>query len=115
MKKPVLVVCVALALAGCRHEQPGTTSTGTTSAAPAKQWSMPNLVGSNLQKAQDAMQKLTGNPVFITTSHDATGQRRNQVVDSNWKVCSQSISPGATVTPDSKVDFGAVKEAEPCP
>jgi hypothetical protein len=76
---------------------------------------MPNLVGRNLQDAQDAIQALTGNPVFITTSHDATGQRRLQVLDANWKVCSQSIAPGAAFTADSTIDFAAVKLAEACP
>jgi hypothetical protein len=82
---------------------------------PAKQWVMPDLVGRGLQEAQDAMQKLTGNPLFITRSHDATGKKRNQVVDSNWQVCSQNIAPGGQVTGRSTVDFGAVKKGESCP
>lgn len=76
---------------------------------------MPDLVGRSLQQAQDDMQKLTGNPVFITRSHDATGKKRNQVVDSNWQVCSQNIAPGGQVTGQSTVDFGAVKLDESCP
>jgi hypothetical protein len=76
---------------------------------------MPNLVGSNLQRAQDQIQTLTGNPVFITTSHDATGQHRNQVLDSNWKVCSQNIAAGAPFTGSTKIDFGAAKLSETCP
>jgi hypothetical protein len=83
--------------------------------APPQQWVMPNLVGSNLQKAQDQMQKLTGDPVFITKSHDATGKKRNQVVDSNWKVCSQNITAGSQISVRSTIDFGAVKIEETCP
>lgn len=91
------------------------SATGGVPVAPAEQWAMPDLAGHNLQQAQDDMQKLTGNPVFLTRSHDATGQKRNQVVDSNWRVCSQNIAPGGRVTKDSTVDFGAVKEGESCP
>ena len=76
---------------------------------------MPNLVGSKLQQAQDAIQKLTGNPAFITLSHDATGQSRNQVIDNNWKVCSQNVAAGATFDKNVKIDFGAVKVSEQCP
>ncbi len=76
---------------------------------------MPNLVGSNLQQAQDQIQALTGNAIFITTSHDATGKNRNQVLDSNWKVCSQNIAAGTPITTGTKIDFGAVKLAESCP
>jgi hypothetical protein len=76
---------------------------------------MPNLVGSNLQAAQDRIQAVSGNPLFITLSHDATGHGRNQVLDSNWKVCSQNVAPGAPFTDSTKIDFGAVKLAEKCP
>ncbi|TDP95135.1 hypothetical protein EV186_105367 [Labedaea rhizosphaerae] len=76
---------------------------------------MPNLVGKNLQAAQDEMQSVTGNPVFITTSHDATGAGRHQVLDRNWKVCSQNVAPGKTFSEETKIDFGAVKNDESCP
>jgi hypothetical protein len=82
--------------------------------ARAQQWAMPDLVGSNLQDAQDQIQRMTGNPVFITRSHDATGKKRNQVVDSNWQVCSQNIAPGKHITAQSDIDFGAVKLGESC-
>ena len=75
---------------------------------------MPDLVGSNLQQAQDQIQKLTGNPVFLTTSHDVTGKKRNQVVDSNWKVCTQNVAAGSQFTEKSVIDFGAVKNEESC-
>jgi hypothetical protein len=94
---------------------PDTSSRSSSPSAAAKQWTMPNMIGNNLQQAQDQMQKLTGDPVFVTLSHDATGQKRNQLVDRNWKVCSQNVPPGQPLTLDSKIDFGAVKVAEPCP
>ena len=94
-----------------------TTSTRTTTPTTTRvqQWTMPNLVGMNLQQAQDAVQKLTGNPVFVTLSHDATAAGRQQVVDRNWKVCAQSVAAGATFTDSAKIDFATVKNEERCP
>ena len=76
---------------------------------------MPNLVGSDLQAAQNQIQALTGRVIFFTSSHDATGRNRNQVLDSNWKVCSQNIPPGAAIDAATKIDFGAVRQDEKCP
>jgi hypothetical protein len=138
IKRPAVVACLLVAVAGCGQTTgpagtsvpvSGSVATAIESApaspvppavspapvTPAQQWVMPDLVGRNLQEAQDAMQRLTGNPVFITRSHDATGKKRNQVVDSNWQVCSQNIAPGGQVTDKSTVDFGAVKAGESCP
>jgi hypothetical protein len=75
---------------------------------------MPNLVGRNLQDAQDAIQALTGNAIFFTKSHDATGSGRHQILDRDWKVCSQNVKPGATFTADTGIDLGAVKLSERC-
>lgn len=75
---------------------------------------MPNLVGKNLQAAQDAIQALTDNAIFVTTSHDATGAGREQVLDRNWQVCDQSVKPGATITVNSQIDFGTAKLTEDC-
>jgi hypothetical protein len=75
---------------------------------------MPDLVGTGLQEAQDAIQGLTDFAIPITTSHDATGKDRSQVMDRNWKVCDQSVPPGTTITPGSAIDFGAVKLDETC-
>jgi beta-lactam-binding protein with PASTA domain len=75
---------------------------------------MPNLVGSNLQEAQDTIQRLTSFGIAVTTSHDATGAARQQVSDRNWKVCSQSVAPGETITTSTTIDFGAVKLEEAC-
>ena len=77
-------------------------------------WTMPDLVGTGLQEAQDAIQGLTDFAIPLTTSHDATGQGRAQVSDRNWKVCDQSVPPGATITPQTPIDFGAVKLDESC-
>jgi hypothetical protein len=77
---------------------------------------MPDLRGGNLQTAQDAIQALTGNPAFFSTSTDLTGQGRMQVMDRNWQVCSSTPAPGESFTSTSKVDFGVVKiDSESCP
>jgi hypothetical protein len=88
-------------------------------AAPpveAQSWVMPDLSGQNLQAAQDAIQALTGNPGFFSTSTDLTGQARMQVMDRNWQVCSSTPAPGEAFTSASGVDFGVVKlDSESCP
>jgi hypothetical protein len=93
------------------------TETPTPSAsAAARSWTMPDLVGKNLQDAQDAIQLLTNNEVFYTGSTDLTGQGRNQIMDRNWQVCSSTPSPGATFTKDTAIDFGVVRiDSESCP
>lgn len=76
-------------------------------------WDMPNLVGKNLQDAQDQIQRLTDNAVR-TTSHDATPADREQEVDRDWKVCNQSAKPGDQITEESSIDFTVVKTDEEC-
>lgn len=77
-------------------------------------WTMPNLVGSNLQQAQDDIQALTGFEIPVTYSHDETGAGREQLLDRNWTVCSQNIPAGAEITRNSRIDLGAVKVNERC-
>ncbi len=77
---------------------------------------MPNLIGSNLQDAQDAIQALTNNEIFFSGSTDLTGQGRNQIMDANWQVCTSTPPPGATITKDTMIDFGVVRiGSEDCP
>jgi hypothetical protein len=120
------VLCAALLaalLAGCGSgtaAPPPVTVTVTVPVPAAdaprapKSAEMPDLVGVGLQDAQDRMQQLTGNPLFVTTSHDASGAGRQQVVDRNWKVCDQNVAPGTRITEDTRIDFGAVKVEERC-
>jgi hypothetical protein len=118
-----VVVGAGIALAACQAPQGSGSASGgpslpklpTLPSAVTAHYRMPDLVGTGLQKAQDAMQKLTHDPVFVTSSHDVTGQGRHQIIDSDWQVCSQSVAAGATITIKSKIDFGAVKLAEKCP
>jgi hypothetical protein len=76
---------------------------------------MPDLIGSNLQDAQDAIQKLTNNEIFYTGSTDLTGEGRNQIMDANWQVCTSTPPPGTTITKDTMIDFGVVRIDESCP
>ncbi len=77
---------------------------------------MPNLRGKNLQAAQDAIQALTNNAVFFTSSTDLTGQTRNQIMDRNWQVCTSTPAPGETFTAETHIDFGVVRiDTETCP
>jgi len=72
--------------------EPATTP--AAEAATAEVALMPNVVGMNLQDAQDLIQE---HGVFLSLSEDATGQDRNQFIDSNWVVVGQNIEPGQPV------------------
>jgi hypothetical protein len=76
---------------------------------------MPDATGLDLQAAQDLLQDVSGNMFYISSSADATGEGRMQLVDSNWVVCSQNVAPGETVTEDVDVIFYVVKDDEACP
>jgi hypothetical protein len=129
-------VLAVLAVAGCQQPNlaggdpsstPPAATSPTVTAPPAANttapslpkattsWLMPNLVGTQLQNAQDDIQKLTHDVIFFTTSHDATGQGRHQVLDKDWKVCTQSVPAGHSITLGTKIDFGVAKLAEACP
>ena len=89
---------------------PTTTAVGTPTGVD---FVMPDLVGSDLQSAQDTVQELG---VSYSVSHDLLGGR-NQVIDSNWIVCDQNVAPGQRVAGDveGQLDFGVVKREERCP
>ncbi len=76
---------------------------------------MPDETGKTLQRAQDDLQALTGNPLFVSTSEDLTGKGRQQIMDRNWQVCSSTPPPGMAFTAQTNVVFGVVKESETCP
>ena len=85
----------------------------TTPAEPAVDFAMPNVVGMDLQSAQDLVQT---NGVWLSVSHDLLGSR-SQAIDLNWIVCDQNIPAGQQVTGDVEgaIDFGVVKRGEVCP
>ena len=84
------------------------------SAAPAEpvQFTMPDVVGVNLQLAQDTLQALGS---YLMDQTDATGLGRLQIDDSNWQVCSQDPAPAAVVPVETVVTLAAVKLSETCP
>jgi len=93
----------------------GTTTTGAATADGNKDGApkaVPNFVGMGLQSAQDAAQKAG---FYGLDSHDALGRARNQILDRDWKVCSQNIAAGKKVPTNTGLDFGAVKLKEDCP
>ena len=121
---PAAVGPGSTSVAAARSSAPVATATpsatpAATSAAEADSrptsWRMPNLVGHGLQDAQDTIQALTDDRIFVTKSHDATGAGRHQILDRDWKVCDQDVRPGATITVGTTIDFGAVKLSERCP
>jgi len=92
------------------------TAPDGNSGDSGQSWTMPNLIGTNLQDAQDAVQQLTNNEVFYTGSTDLTGQARNQLMDRNWQVCASTPAPGELFNKDTAIDFGVVRiDSEICP
>jgi hypothetical protein len=77
---------------------------------------MPNEVGKSLQAAQDDLQAVSDVPLFFSSSQDATGAGRMQIIDRNWKVCSQNRKAGSRVSiDDSGIVFAVVRDTETCP
>ncbi len=88
---------------------PPATATPTTQRSAAQgaavvpcNITVPNLVGEDLQLAQDTMQAAG---LYSLRSHDASGRGRFQVVDRAWKVCDQTPPGGSKVAGDQLVDF----------
>lgn len=78
----------------------------------AETFTMPALVGGNLQEAQDLLQSLGS---YLLTQNDATGQGRFQVLDSGWKVCAQIPVAGTVTSVAKMIDLRVVKLDESCP
>lgn len=80
-------------------------------ATPEAKFTMPKVVGMNLQLAQDLLQSKGS---YILDQVDHKGLLRIQVLDSNWKVCKQSPSPGKVVLASTVVTLSSVKLTERC-
>lgn len=95
-------------------EAPAAPPAEAPGAPPAEPetFSMPALVGVNLQLAQDQLQSLGS---YVLDQTDASGLGRAQVLDSNWQVCAQQPAPGSVVPIDTMVTLSAVKLSETCP
>jgi hypothetical protein len=127
MKKTIVgVLAICTLFAACSATEPSepsepdqTPAEGTRDHEGAADsdgtWIMPDVVGADLQSAQDTVQAVTDYGVFYSDSQDLSGLDRMQVVDSNWQVCSQTPSAGDTLTSSSSVSFGVVKFGEYCP
>ena len=92
-------------------DEPVVEETPSAPAAPEK-FTMPKLVGKNLQLAQDMLQKEGS---YLMDQKDALGLDRFQINDSNWKVCKQSPKAGKKVVVDTMVTLTSVKLTEDCP
>ncbi len=78
----------------------------------AETFTMPPLVGVNLQLAQDTLQALDS---WLMDQEDASGLGRMQINDSNWTVCAQDPGPGSVVPVETVVTLWSVKLDETCP
>ncbi|MFF3561317.1 hypothetical protein ACFYXS_14870 [Streptomyces sp. NPDC002574] len=78
-------------------------------APPTAGATMPDLTGASLKVARQALPSATS-----ITAEDATDQDRFILLESNWRVCSQSPAPGAALH-GQPVSFKAVKFGEHCP
>jgi hypothetical protein len=106
-------LAAVIAVAGCSSAHPA-VSTSTAPAQSGTSFTMPNEVGHGLQDAQDDLQRVSGNSAYFSRSHDLLGTR-HQILDRDWKVCTQNVAEGATVSESDTVDFGVVKLSESCP
>jgi beta-lactam-binding protein with PASTA domain len=115
---------LAVLVAGCNPQvgntqappAGGTPESAKSSGALTKPFSMPDVVGSNLQAAKETMKQASGDPLFLTSSHDATSQNRHQILAHDWKVCGQKPAPGTQITiKGSVIDFAVVRTEEKCP
>ncbi|GAA3911628.1 hypothetical protein GCM10023084_74610 [Streptomyces lacrimifluminis] len=87
-----------------------TETPGSATDAGSETATLPDLVGQNLQAAQDEAQAAG---FRVLDDQDASGENRLQVFDRNWTVCSQDPEPGTHPT-DTPVTLYAVKEDETC-
>jgi hypothetical protein len=92
-------------------DQPDDTDTADEPAAEEDQAIMPDVVCLDLQTAQDTIQEAG---VFFSRSHDATGDDRMQLLDSNWQVVAQTPAPGTPIG-ELEAVLDVVKYGEPSP
>lgn len=99
--------------------EPGPTVTKTVRAKPTAETAddsdgaaVPDFIGMGLQAAQDTAQ---AKGFYFLESHDSTGADRLQVLDRNWKVCTQNYKAGTVIPVGTEIDFGTVKLEENCP
>src|SRR5437868_8933983 len=92
--------------------KPVKTPAATPAATPApveEKKALPNVVGMNLQAAQDTMQAAG---FFILNDKDATGQNRFQINDRAWVVTRQTPAAGRLADLSTLVTLFAKKIGE---
>ncbi|MGW1718986.1 PASTA domain-containing protein [Streptomyces sp. NPDC002156] len=87
-----------------------TETSDSAADAGSEKATLPDLVGQDLQAAQDEAQAAG---FYALDDQDASGQNRLQVLDRNWVVCSQEPAAGTHPT-DTPVILYAVKDDEAC-
>jgi len=105
----VLVAAVGTFAAAC-----GSAGISPSPASPSTSVvkAVPDFIGKGLATAEtDARAAGFAN----ITTHDASGRGRIQILDRDWKVCSQAPAAGSSASTASQLDLGAVKLSEACP
>lgn len=87
------------------------TEATASAKAEIETFTMPDVVGMNLQDAQDILQSMGS---IVMDQEDASGMDRLQVNDSNWYVCTQDPVPGTEAALSDVVTLGSVKLDESC-
>ncbi|MCF3132637.1 PASTA domain-containing protein [Streptomyces olivochromogenes] len=108
----VVTACQPTKTPGSNGNTSAATATSGSDSKTATKKTVPNFVGMSLQSAQDTAQEAG---FYSLKSHDALGRARMQILDRDWKVCSQNVKVGTTASTNTELDFGAVKLAETCP
>jgi hypothetical protein len=86
-----------------------TTTASKAASAAGKRISVPDVVGTNHQKAQDTMQ---AGGLFMLAEEDATGADRPLLWDRNWVVVSQSPAAGSRVDEDQTITLRSKKYSD---
>lgn len=93
-----------VALAGCSgSDEPG-----------ANQYEAPSATGAGLATTARSLDDLSAQKTEVKPV-DLTGENRSIQKTDEWKVCTQSIEPGAVVDFTAEVEVGVVKADEECP
>jgi hypothetical protein len=106
LSSAALIFIAGLTFLGCSDMADSQMESDITSSIPTP--TMPNVVCMTLQQAQDTIQD---QGVFYSKSEDASGQGRRQVIDSNWIVIAQNITPGSPID-EGQVILRVLKDDE---
>lgn len=113
----IVLASLAAALTSSSPDEPAALADESrepvaTASKVAETFTMPIVTGLNLQDAQDILQSLGS---YLLDQQDASGEGRAQLIDSNWKVCSQEPAAGDDVPLTATIILTAVKTDEVCP